>query len=530
MYQHQISDHLTPAKPFGPEDAATIVDPFCKRMLFQTQNRIFKNMSQHPTLIVGRKGSGKTAFLQNAMQDESAYKYVYEINTTGPLASVIRTILRIAPQETYVETIAELWSIAFWLTGAWRLDRVAKHDLSSEAHHATKSYLDLVTPPYCASPADLIEYYFSLFSTAGEPRSIEGLPDRIWATDVGGYTLKEVRRHIIDSLASRGLRALLLVDSLDDFQMGREYAEAAIKGLLKSLGKFAAGNPVYEVRFCLPAEIFPLFREMSSNPAKDFANKVSLYWHASELLCLAAQRLSLFYKTHCDYDGFCRHNIEHLDINNRKDAAILFNEIFGTTIENCLGQTEDTISYIMRHTQLLPRHLLLILNSICHVNIEMGGSHRKIEPDAIRRGIMKVEETICYEIFAAYRSIYPRGQQVCESCIPELPLSFDFGHLQKVFNYRGKKALESEEFEHFTRMLFRMGVIGKVNPDAETERYIQGEFEYSADHSLSFSSSDTLCLHPVFSYTFSAHVGKDYPSKPVLPVGSDFNSADARSF
>ena len=528
MNQDKLSDHLTHSKPFGPEDASNIIDLFCKRMLFQTQNRIFKNMSQHPTLIVGRKGSGKTAFLQNAKQEEPVYRFIHEINTSAAFSSMIRTILRTCEHETFPETVAELWSIAFWLTGAWHLRAEAKKELDPEAFTAIKCYLESVTPAYCCSPADLVENFFPMFTSLLETRSLEGLPERIWTTEQGGYTFNEVKQHVINSFVARRVRGLLLIDSLDDFQMGGEYAGSAIKGLLKCLGRFSAGNPVYEVRFCLPAELFPFFRNISSNPAKDFAGKVSLYWHASELLCLAAHRLSLFYKTH--YDGYYRHNIEHLDGESRKDAALLFNEIFGTTVQNGLNQTEDTISYIMRHTQLLPRHLLLILNSICRVNIERGGSHQKIDSYAVRSGIMRTEETICHEIFAAYRYPYPKGQQVCELCIPELPLTFDFGQLQKVFNYRGKKALESIEFDEFVIMLFRMGIIGKVNPNAETERYIQGEFEYSTDHSLAFSSSDTLCLHPVFSYVYSAKIEDRKTQKPILPVGSDLNSDDLRDF
>ncbi len=47
----------------------------------------------------------------------------------------------------------------------------------------------------------------------------------------------------------------------------------------------------------------------------------------------------------------------------RADAPLeLFNEFFPDTVVNQIGFEEPTIAYILRHTQLLPRQLLLILN------------------------------------------------------------------------------------------------------------------------------------------------------------------------
>lgn len=118
---------------------------------------------------------------------------------------------------------------------------------------------------------------------------------------------------------------------------------------------------------------------------------------------------------------------------------------------------------------------------------------------------------------------------MCERCIPELPFRFEVGKLHEVFNKHGKKAMGTDDFEDFRRMLIEIGAVGRVL--GETERYVTGLFEYTVPHRLVTSTDDELCLHPVFLKVFSA---KKPPlggtRKTVYPFGTDVDGRDYRDW
>ena len=61
-----IKPYITKDEPFGPIDAFDI-DPQDKKVLgflFEKQNNIYKSLRNRPSIIMGRRGSGKTAYLR----------------------------------------------------------------------------------------------------------------------------------------------------------------------------------------------------------------------------------------------------------------------------------------------------------------------------------------------------------------------------------------------------------------------------------------------------------------------------------
>ena len=119
--------------------------------------------------------------------------------------------------------------------------------------------------------------------------------------------------------------------------------------------------------------------------------------------------------------------------------------------------------------------------------------------------------------------MYPYAQDVCSQCIPELYNKFSIGDLERVFRRHGQKAMGTDDFEEFKKMLIEMGIIGKVLN--EEGRYIQAEFEYTVPHKLVSSTDDFLCFHPLFAGVYSA---KTNGQKPVYPYGSRIEDKDYR--
>jgi hypothetical protein len=152
-------------------------------------------------------------------------------------------------------------------------------------------------------------------------------------------------------MRQRRLAAVVLLDSLDAYSLNSECVANTLRGLLKCVGQFNSPGKVLDARFCLPTELYHGFMDISSNPLKDFEHRVTLQWHAKELLSIAVHRLVLFLRARYP-DAFER--VRHLNPDQYADALALFYSVFPKTLRNALGVEEQTLPYILRHTQLLP--------------------------------------------------------------------------------------------------------------------------------------------------------------------------------
>jgi hypothetical protein len=281
---------------------------------------------------------------------------------------------------------------------------------------------------------------------------------------------------------------------------------------------------VVDVRFCLPAEIYRRFIKISSNPNKDFRRALKLQWTAGELILIGAQRLMFYLALY--YQDFLK-SILPLDFTRRADALKLFNAVLPERITNQSGFQEETISYILRHTQLLPRHFLMLLNSIFKTTVN---GTQKLAPFPIAEqriidGIRHVEEFMIGEIFVAFKPTYPTAEETCKRCLPELGHKFTMGDLHRVFTRHGKAVFGSDDLIEFQRMLVEIGAIGRVIKGRETDLYIKGSFEYIVSHELALGQDDELCVHPLFSGIYRGSGQKD---RPVYPYGSELEDEDYR--
>jgi hypothetical protein len=318
---------------------------------------------------------------------------------------------------------------------------------------------------------------------------------------------------VSERLRSSNRKFVILMDSLDDFQLEIDSVSHSLQGLLKFVGSMNKPSDVVDIRFCLPTELYRRIIKVSSNPNKDFRRSLKIQWKATELILIGAQRLKIYLELY--HNDFLRKQVS-LDPTKRSDALALFGVVLPKTIHNQSGFQEDTISYILRHTQLLPRHFLMLLNSIFKSrNNEKNSYSFPIPEERIVQGIREVEERIVSEIFVAFKLIHPAAEEACKRCLPELVHKFKIGDLHRVFTRHGKSVFDGE-MKDFQRMLIEIGAMGRVIPGKSTDQYIQGNFEYTVEHELQISYDDELCLHPLFSGIFR----NDSKDQPVYPYGT----------
>jgi len=112
------------------------------------------------------------------------------------------------------------------------------------------------------------------------------------------------------------------------------------------------------------------------------------------------------------------------------------------------------LPYILRHTQLLPRHFLMLLNSI-FAGASVGTQSLYSFPVSEKRvteGVRRVESRIVEEIFDAFGRIHRTAGKTCRKCLPSLPESEKQG--QEQIGNPMKSAVETTGTQHFRNTAF----------------------------------------------------------------------------
>jgi hypothetical protein len=512
-----IRPYITNDEPFGPIDSVDIdpKDVEVMKLLFEQHNWIYKNLHHRPSIIMGRKGSGKTYYLRTVFFDKQ-YDFYTEIRTAhllGHISSVIQGMTRDA---VFPETLSELWETILWTCV---LSEIRKPSLlSPEKLFIVNTYLDKVGIREHDTVDDVLWKLANVFDEVINSNPRDGVSEILRRFDRVAF--EDARSIVLDSLQASRKSFVILMDSLDDFRLDIDSVSNSLQGLLKFVGSMNKPRDLVDIRFCLPSELFRQLIKVSSNPNKDFRRALKLQWTASELVLIGAQRLMYYLSLY--YPDFLS-GMPQPDLTKRADALALFNRVLPEKMTNQAGFQEETMSYILRHTQLLPRHFLMLLNSIFR---GLAGSNPfPVPEEKIIHGIRKVEEFIVSEIFVAFKLIHPTAELTCKRCLPELGHKFSVGELHQVFTRHGKAVFGGEGMFEFERMLIEIGALGRVIPGKETDVYIKGNFEYTVSHELTISHDDQLCIHPLFSGIFGSSVRKD---RPVYPYGSALEDEDYR--
>src|ERR1051325_11536015 len=106
-YQEELRDYISHDQPFGPIDAEDIQSPDMMEELFDQQNRVYRELISRPSIIIGRRGSGKTASLRSLLLNERYTDAASELKTPELFTHVTQLIERTTHDRIFVETMAD---------------------------------------------------------------------------------------------------------------------------------------------------------------------------------------------------------------------------------------------------------------------------------------------------------------------------------------------------------------------------------------------------------------------------------------
>jgi hypothetical protein len=517
----KLKQYVRPDQPFGPPDAADIKESDCAAALFDWNNQAFAELLTGSDVLVGRRGSGKSALLgtfrskrhmkADLTSDEAReYRDRFHLNAKTLLAVPDLIVEADTPAhmdelEIYclehhlpsVEVLARMWNVRIWVLVGTSLQRDYPI-LWRNAPENLKAYV---------ADDDVVK------------TALGGVNDNTGCVMPANHFVADMEAF----LRSEGKRCVITFDNLERYKVNDEQ-NAVLAGLIAATGKMiGAQHPSLDVKLCLPAEIFEHLKTVIFRADKDLQRIQYLHWSPVELMHVAASRLKVYFQL---YDPDTYDVVKDLRLSDRSILRKFWNRFLPERIVNALGMEEDTFTYLLRHTQLLPRQVLTFLNAVAR----RFTRDRRIlftsafEAKHIVTGVEDAENSNAQAVLAMFQPMYPRVMEIFDVVMPRLKGVFDYGFLQSVYHSSAKshmQQMQRPDFRSFWRLMLSTGAVGIVDATGSSDIYETGKFEFNSSNLLRVSDKDRLCVHPMFSRIYN--VDEAAIQKVVLPRGSDFD-------
>jgi hypothetical protein len=493
-------------------------------------------------MIVGRRGSGKTdALLAHEFIPELASHYeplIYFEATDA--ANLFNNILYSIDEQVrsdrpkpMVESVAALWSRIFWTVIFQRIVNSSRSDLTDcnlLVRFIKGQNVDLQeSNPYKTAYQALISLVEQFQTLTATKRSF-GFFSQVEQFDSDSIPYSKAKEAAINLIKAKTQKGIILLDSFEHLDVTNEESKLTLSGLLRSVSRFHDERIPVDIRCCIPAEAYFYVTDISSNILKDFERQTVLHWTAMEILQLCAKRYAEYVMLH--HQHAYSELVEPHDLQSRTGTLAFWSRLLPDSVPNTSGKMKEaTVPYLLRHTQLLPRHAILLLNRCFANHFSRGGKVTdQIDEMLVTTVVRNTEAQIADQIITAYQFIWPLAREQLMAVFKELNHNVvSIGHLHRVFNRSGIRGTGNVYgFPDFLRMLTELGAIGRLIQ--RTDRYAVAAYEYSEPFRLLFNNDDELCIHPCFTEVFRVISLGAFPPDycPVYPLGANPSDPDRR--
>lgn len=285
----KLRQYVNPDRPVGPSDAAFLLstDIALAAALFDPYNHSFNSLlNKSLSVIIGRRGSGKTALLHSYMYtkflprlrhpghrdfDLNDYHIIIRVESHTQFIHIKELVSQFTDSFVPIEVVVDGWQTAI---GSLILQTISQSATSTHTSAISQIRSYILSDEDVQNARDLVRgpgipaLIASLFHTPDhpEPRNMRD------ALVLAEHHLQEVKQ-----------RAVVLVDSLDQWPVGRHNDDQVICGLTRFAEIFNTQYTRMKLKVCVPAEIYPELTRASANPLKDFAHVDRVKWTSNEL-------------------------------------------------------------------------------------------------------------------------------------------------------------------------------------------------------------------------------------------------------
>lgn len=475
-------------KPFGEADCESEVrllgSEYQKYFFYHTR---FNRDALKPDvyLIIGRRGSGKTALsrffsFQTAIPDA----IVIDVDEPKVYQDVLTRLSALAAtsREVAVPRLARIWEFVIWSVIFNQLReedrRIRDANVFGSESNGASGFI-----------RHAIRKLLSTFTKTGNELAAE-LEDLI-----ANPTIEEGKKAVTELARKRPI--IVAFDTLENYAVRDEEMVRATAALIECASQF---NPSHakdsiHLKLFVMAEVYPyLVEEAVPNTLKNIKNEVYLQWRPRGLMRLLCWRLNAFLKT-CKL-AFPKGDVRDWD-DHAEVAAKMWNPFFGRELTNHRGLRERTFPYLLRHTQLRPRQLIVLANEIANRAIEEE-TFPKFTERQIRDGIRSAEKRLAIEVVNSYSSVYPKIGQILD-VLSGMPVLFTGSDLDKRAHQTASQWPGGEYSPwRFRQVVSELGIVGKVRRHDNHAQVAAVDFEYAMDGRLPLLNHDACAIHPMF--------------------------------
>ena len=527
-----LRDHLTTREPLGParhDQIAARSDHPELRGTFNTlvyKSDLFDNIlgEVHP-IIMGRRGSGKTALISAIISKYQKGRYYYSSDTlstyeNGDVYLFIQSMdhlddlvnnvgldcayalgahlpsVNIDWEELAAETAARHWERRLW-------NAIFQQIYSSENEG-----------DYTSSLRAKLPLVFKL---------VEGSDILLPHSEITNASLdkahSEAKQSVLNYLQIENKKCFIVIDSIDRYPVTASRFSRLIAGLLRCITNFSDKyNNIVNLYCCFPEEIEGHIRSNCANEHRDLSllsNLTKLHWSPNDLKRIIAERYRAFLDIHLENDEEFLKKIRDLDFQRNEEVRSFFRLVLPDSVKNRFGQNEDTFAYLTRHTQLLPREMIMLFSDAIKRSHKISGSWRYIQEQAIIEAISTQERTLCDEVMNPFQSVYNDLLAAAKKVLPSLSPICSLGDLDKAASRIPKHI--RDQYVDIWSVLFEIGIIGYIDPTENSDYYEYGVFQFNSNKPFVLENHMKYCIHPMFSGTF--HLQRKENMKFIYPAG-----------
>jgi hypothetical protein len=184
---------------------------------------------------------------------------------------------------------------------------------------------------------------------------------------------------------------------------------------------------------------------------------------------------------------------------------------------------------MLRHTQLMPRQLIMILNRAAQLShTQENANEVNFTEESIKQASNEVDKINAEACLGQFEKKYRGIQNLISEYLKNIPRFGEYkqyhrawtrGSYARVFSEICRPLDRTGNFEGFLQMLWEIGVVGRCT-DSGGMTYVAGKFRFNSDSDLQATERDKLCIHPMFSRAWRClEIPNEH--RAVRPLGTD---------
>ncbi len=332
--------------------------------------------------------------------------------------------------------------------------------------------------------------------------------------DLNRGSLKDAKEQAAEFLSDKSL--VILIDNLEEYPLKTAKRQRIFGSILLSAADFQPTAEII-VKCFVPSEYFSQCYKYVTNWEKTYPRLCTLRWTARELRILIARRLA-FYLFLSDRIG---ETIRLDDYSTPEAANELWLKHFPERVQNRVfaNISEESFTYILRHTQLTPRQVIMACNEVAKAS---NGSFPNgiATPESIGRGVENAERQFVRGVLGVFKFTFPLAEAICQEHLRGLHMKIRLKDLQAL-SKKFRSASDTTSGSWLEKMLFEIGVFGRKVSDHgldEDGHYNVAAFEPNVDGHLRVNEDDELLVHPMFIHELALRRDLRRCNRPICPI------------